>query len=109
MKKKWEISEIEILPVKPQKRLVAFASCVLDGKLSLNDIAIHLRPNGEEYRLVYPVKFLPNGKIINLFYPITKEAGKELSDAIITYYLKFLEKVAKNEEERFKNKITRGE
>ncbi len=69
------ISEVEILPVKPHSGLVAFASCVVNGQLYLGNIGIHTRPDGSGYRLVFPVKVLPNGKQIHCFHHLTREAG----------------------------------
>ena len=89
------ISEISIYPIKPKEGLVAFASCLFDGKLSLNSIAIYTRPDGSDYRLVYPAKTLPNGKQINLFYPINKETADIIHKAIISEYEKLTEKIMK--------------
>jgi len=89
---KLEISEIEIIPVKPREGLVAFTSFVLNNSLSLNSIAVYLRPNGSSYRLVYPNKILPNGKEINIFYPIHKEASEVINEAIFNKYEELLRK-----------------
>lgn len=76
------ISEVEIIPVKPRNGLVAFASCVVNGQLYLGNIAIHTRADGSGYRLVFPVKVLPNGKEIQCVHPITRQAGDLLLQAI---------------------------
>lgn len=92
-----DISEINLLPVRPRNGLISFASCLFDGKLSLNSIAIYTRPKGG-YRLVYPAKTLPNGKLINLFYPIDRETGEIIHEAIIGKFEELVEKVeVKNE------------
>jgi DNA-binding cell septation regulator SpoVG len=85
-----KLSEIDIMPVKPQNGLVAFASCVLNNHFYISSIAIHASPDGEAFRLVYPAKILPNGKQINCFNPITKEAGETLSYSIINAYKKLI-------------------
>ena len=87
------VTEVEIYPVKPKDGLVGFASCIFDGKLSLNSIAIHTRADGTGYRLVYPLKVLPNGKAINTFYPINEEVGKKIEVAITAKLEKVCEKV----------------
>jgi DNA-binding cell septation regulator SpoVG len=89
------ITEINIYPVRPKDGLVAFASCLLDGKLSLNSIAIYTRPDGNGHRLVYPAKMLPNGKLINLFYPIDKTTASIIQQAIISDYENLIDKVTK--------------
>jgi len=78
------ISEIQIIPVKPRDGLVAFVSCVINNSLYIGNIAIYTSPtNPEGYRLVYPMKVLPNGKEINCVHPINKEAGEIISKSII--------------------------
>ena len=76
------ISEVEILPVKPRNGLVAFGSCVVNHALYLGCIAIHTRPDGSGYRLVYPDRILPNGKQVQVFHPINREAGDVLERAL---------------------------
>ena len=82
---KLELNEIQIIPVKPQNGLVAFASCVINNQFYIGNIAIYTLPaSSGNYRLVYPTKVLPNGKQINCFHPINRETGdaikKEISD-----------------------------
>ena len=70
------ISEIQILPIKPQDGLVAFASCVINEALYLGNIAIYTSlSNSEGYRLVYPSKMIPTGMQINIFHPINRNLG----------------------------------
>ena len=81
------ISEIQLIPIKPKDGLVAFASCVVNNSLYIGNIAIYTSPTNEEgYRLVYPLKILPNGKEINCVHPITKEAGEAIARAIINRF-----------------------
>lgn len=78
------ITEIQIIPVKPKDGLVAFASCVINNFLYIGNIAIYTSlTNPEGYRLVYPIKILPNGKEINCVHPINKEAGKTIAKHIM--------------------------
>jgi DNA-binding cell septation regulator SpoVG len=76
------ISEVEILPVRPQGGLVAFASFVLNRQFYVGNVAIRTRPTGG-YRLVFPDKTLPNGKVIQCFHPITRDATDALERAVI--------------------------
>lgn len=73
------ISEVQIVPVKPNNGLIAFASFVLDGKLYLSSIGIHQKLNGLGYRLTYPTKKAG----LNIFHPISKELGKEIEEVIL--------------------------
>jgi len=88
-----EISEIQIIPVKPKDGLVAFASCVINNSLYIGNIAIYTSPSKPEgFRLVYPSKTLPNGKDINCVHPINKEAGELISKAIIGKFKQIVSK-----------------
>ena len=98
-----EISEIQIYPVRPKDGLVAFASCLFNNSLSLQSIAIYTRADGSGYRLVYPAKFLPNLKQINIFYPINKEIGDTIQKAIVGEFEKLIEKVKKGGKENVRN------
>ncbi len=91
------VSEIQIIPIKPKDGLVAFASCILNNQFYIGDIAIYTRPDGQDYRLVYPCKILPNGKRINCFHPINREAADRVTKAILTVFRDLTEKVANRE------------
>ena len=85
------ITEIEIVPVKPQNGLVAFASCVFDDRLYLGHIAIVSslsHPDG--FRLIYPTKSLLAGKAIHCFFPINRDTGQLLHKAIVGKFLKLI-------------------
>lgn len=88
------ITEIQIVPVRPQNGLVAFASFVLDGSLYLGSIGIITRPNGG-YRLVFPTKKLAD-KNLNIYYPINKTFAQFIENEVIKQF----EKVMKNENDR---------
>lgn len=75
------ISEIQIIPIKPQDGLVAFASFVLDNNLYLGSIGILTRPEGG-YRLVYPTKKV-GFRNINIYHPINKEFAEFIEKEVI--------------------------
>ncbi len=77
------ISEVEVVPVKPRSGLIGFASCIVNDQLYVGDIGIHVRPDGNGYRLVFPLKVLPTGKEIHCVHPITHEAGDAFHQAIV--------------------------
>jgi len=94
-----KLSEIIITPIQPTaKGIIAFVSFILNDTFKVNNIMIatSLKRNGN-LRLVYPVKTLPNGKDVQIFYPITKEAGKELENQTLTAYNIFLSKLKREE------------
>lgn len=85
------ISEVQIVPVKPNNGLIAFASFVLDDKLYLSSIGIHKKLDGSGYRLTYPSKLVGSSKEINIFHPITKEFGKAIEEAVFERVKKVME------------------
>jgi len=90
---KLEIAEIQIIPVRPQNGLIAFASCVINNQFYIGNIAIYTSPSSEDgFRLVYPIKALPTGKQINCIHPINREVGEVLHRAIIKKYQDLMNK-----------------
>jgi len=98
-----QISEIQILPVKPRDGLIAFVSCVLNDQFFIGNIAVYTSPsNAEGYRLVYPSKILPNGKSISCIHPINRVTGDEIQKVVIKKYEEFIEKVTKGNASGYK-------
>ncbi len=87
-----EVSEVQIVPVKPANGLVGFASCVVDKGLFLGSIGVHRRLDCSGYRLTYPTKKVGTHQL-NYFYPVTKEAGKRLNRRFTTSATSYLKKV----------------
>ena len=76
-----KVTKIEIIPIKPQKGLLAFANFVIDDNFYMTSVAIHSKFDGSGYRITYPKK-----KDYNLFYPINKETSKIVENAIINEF-----------------------
>lgn len=74
------ITEVNIVPVKPQNGLVGFASLVVDGNIYLNSIAIYVKLDGS-YRLLYPTK-KTGLRHMNIYHPINWEASKIIERAV---------------------------
>ena len=81
-----KISEIQIVPIKPNNGLVGFASFVYDGCIFLGSIGIYTRPSGG-YRLTYPTR-KGNTEDFNIFYPINKEIANVIEEVIIAKFEK---------------------
>ncbi|MEN9582940.1 MAG: hypothetical protein RL641_894 [Candidatus Parcubacteria bacterium] len=77
-----QITEIQVIPIKPNNGLVAIASVVVDGSLYLGSIGVHTKLDGTGYRITYPTKNL-NGKNFNVFHPIRRNMASEIERAII--------------------------
>jgi DNA-binding cell septation regulator SpoVG len=91
------LSEIIITPIPPTaKGIVAFVSFVLNQSFKVTNVMIATSlKRGGAFRLVYPVQQLPNGKSIQIFYPINKEVGRELENQIFLQYKEFIDKMTK--------------
>lgn len=75
------VSEVQIIPVKPNEGLLGFASCVIDGQLFLGSIAIFSKLGGG-FRLVYPTKKIGE-RNLHYHHPIRSEASGAIEDAIL--------------------------
>lgn len=92
-----KLSEIQIVPVRPNKGLVAFASFVLNDSFFVGDVAIYTRIDQPGYRLVYPVRYLVTGLRVHCFKPIHKPVADEIENQVNSYYEKLIENVKKME------------
>ncbi len=79
-----QISEVQIIPIKPQNGIVAFASLVLDNNLYLGSIAVMTRPTGG-YRLVFPNKKIGE-KNLSIYHPINKKFAKTIEKEVIKHF-----------------------
>ncbi|MFH1318592.1 MAG: septation protein SpoVG family protein [Candidatus Omnitrophota bacterium] len=91
------ITEVNIVPRKPDKGFLAFASAIIDG-IYHGNMAIYSRPNGD-LRVIYPTKKLKNGRQIQIFHPINKEVDQEIHKALIGAYLELTENQEQKEPE----------
>ena len=75
------VNEVQVVPVKPNEGLIAFASCVLNEIHFIGHIAVFTRLNGG-WRLVYPTKRIGD-RLLHYHHPITKEAGEAIEHAVL--------------------------
>lgn len=80
-----KLTEIQIIPIKPNNGLIAFASVVVEDNLYLGSIGVHSRIDGSGYRLTYPTKPI-GGRDLNIYHPINKEASEAIEQAVISKY-----------------------
>ena len=74
------VSEVNVVPVRPNNGLVAIASVVIDSSIYLNSIAVYVKRSGS-YRLLYPTKQVGN-RPIGYHHPINRPTSKLIEDAI---------------------------
>lgn len=84
-----KITEVQIIPVRPNNGLVGFASFIYDDAFHFSSIGIYTRPEGG-YRLTYPNRKMHDGGEIKLFYPINKETGILIEEIIKEKYEEIL-------------------
>lgn len=75
------ITEVQIVPIKPNSGLIAFASVVINGQLYLGSIGIHAKIDGSGYRLTYPTKSV-GGRNLYVYHPINRETSDAIEEAI---------------------------
>jgi len=75
------ITEINIIPIKPDNGLIGFASVVLDSGLYLGSMGVYSRLDGTGYRITYPTKKV-GGNDLNIYHPINRDLGHEIEAAI---------------------------
>lgn len=77
------ITEVRLrFPPDQAGSVVAYASCLINGFLALNDIRIeHGRSGG--LVVVYPSRPSSTGKRHHTFYPVTREAGEAFRVALL--------------------------
>ena len=75
-----KVSEVQIVPVKPDEGLIAFASCLINDSIYLGSIAVFTRLGGG-YRLVYPTKKIGD-RHLHYHHPISKEAAVAVEEAV---------------------------
>jgi len=86
------ISEITFCPICPTKKgIVAFVSFVINNTFKVNNVMIgtSLKRNGD-YRLIYPVSTLPNGKDVQVFFPINISSGLQIESRVLSEWNTFL-------------------
>ncbi len=91
---KTEITEVDIILVRPQKGLVGFCSFVINGQIYVGNVAIYKKLDGG-HRLLYPTRKLITGKRLTTVHPITKEAGQKIKDAVLGRLKQIMEKEKK--------------
>ena len=77
------ISEVRLrFPPDQSGPVVAYASCLINGCLSLNDIRIE-RGRQSGLVIVYPSRASTSGKRHFTFNPVTRDAGETLRQALL--------------------------
>lgn len=76
-----KMTDIQIIPIKPNNGHVGFANFIYDNAFYFSSIGIYTRPYGG-YRLTFPTRKTPSGAI-SVFHPINKETSNLIEHAIL--------------------------
>ena len=75
------ITKVELLPIRPQNGLMAFACVEIDNQFYVNSIGVHKRRDGKGYRITYPTRKVGQQNI-TIFHPTELSLSKEIEEAI---------------------------
>lgn len=81
---KHKVTDIQIIPVRPNDGHIGFASLVFDDAFYLSTIGIYTRPQGG-YRLTYPTRKTSFASL-PIFHPINKETTDLIEQAVIAKF-----------------------
>ena len=95
-----EVTDIQIVPVKPRDGLLAFVSFIIDNSCYVGDVALYSRLDGEGVRLVYPMRTLPNGAKVNVFHPIRKDVAEAIENQVNRAYEDLMKKADDDRKKR---------
>ncbi len=76
-----KVTKVEIIPIRAQKGLLAFASLELDNQFYVNSIGIHQKLDGSGFRITYPSRKVGEQNI-TICHPIQSILSKEIENEI---------------------------
>lgn len=75
------ITKVELLPIKPQNGLMAFACVEINNQFYVSSIGVHKRRDGFGYRITYPTRKVGEQNH-TIFHPTEPSLSKEIEMAI---------------------------
>lgn len=75
------ITKVELLPIKPQNGLMAFANVEIDNQFYVSSIGVHKRRDGTGYRITYPTRKVGEQNL-TIFHPTEPCLSKAIEQAI---------------------------
>jgi len=76
-----KITKVELLPIRPQGGLMAFACVELDDQFYINSIGVHRRRDGGGYRITYPTKQIGLQQV-TICHPTQLDLSRDIEQAI---------------------------
>ncbi|WP_213106599.1 septation protein SpoVG family protein [Candidatus Protochlamydia amoebophila] len=75
------ITKVELLPIRTQNGLIAFACVEIDHKFYVSSINVHKRRDGAGYRITYPNRKVGEQNL-TIFHPTQASLSKEIERVI---------------------------
>lgn len=75
------ITKVQLLPIKPQNGLMAFAHVEINNQFYVSSIGVHKRLDGKGYRITYPTRKV-GAQNHTIFHPTELTFSKEIEKAI---------------------------
>lgn len=75
------VTKVELLPIRPQNGLMAFASIELDERFYIGSIGVHRRRDGMGYRITYPTRKVGESSV-TVCHPLAPELSRTIEQAI---------------------------
>jgi len=75
------VKKVEIIPIKPQEGLLAFASVEIDDRIYIGSIGVHKRRDGSGFRITFPTRKVGDHQL-TICHPTAPGLSKEIESAI---------------------------
>ena len=75
------VTKVELIPIRPQNGLVAFACVEINNQFYISSIGVHKRRDGSGYRITYPTRKVGQQDVV-IFHPMNLHLSKEIEQAI---------------------------
>lgn len=110
---KLEISEVDIMPIKPKKGLVAFASVTLsewvDNRLVptlyLGAIGVYRFLDKEGYYVRYPKKEVTESRSFDIYHPVNKQIGELLQRKVVEATIDIFKVISEKQKKKLAEKV----
>ncbi len=77
------ITKVELLPIRPQNGLMAFACVEINNQFYVSSIGVHKRRDGKGYRITYPTRKVGEQNL-TIFHPTEPSLSREIEQAIFS-------------------------
>lgn len=108
MSQELKITEVNIIPVKPNDGLIGFVSFVLNDSFYVGSIGVYTKFGGRGFRLVYPTKKYGE-RNIGIFHPINARTSFLIEMAVYDKVMKLFDGIINENHEQLPGRPSREE